>query len=95
MTTCHWLIPTRILPHPFSFEVDAKPWACLRDDIPRTMCREELAKCVTCPRWEARSLDDAKRDIAFEAWGVGIELPERSFEDARRQLAWDAFGVKV
>jgi hypothetical protein len=40
-------------------------------------------------------LDDAKRDIAFETWGVGIVLPERSFEDARRELAWNAFGVKI
>ena len=95
MVMCHWLTPTRILPHRFSFEAGAKPWTCLRDEMPCPLCGEELEKCAGCPRWEARSLDDAKRDIAYETWGVGITVPERSFDDARRELAWETFGVKA
>jgi hypothetical protein len=59
------------------------------------MCSEELEKCARCPHWEARTLDDAKRDIAYETWGVGIHVPERTFEDARRELAWNTFGVMM
>jgi hypothetical protein len=93
MVTCHWLMPTRILPHSFSLEADAKPWTCLRDGVPRALCDDELRKCATCPRWEARTFDDAKRDVAYETWGVGIDVPEPTFEDARRELAWNTFGV--
>ena len=95
MVTCHWLTPTRILPQPFSLDAGARPWACLRDGAPYPMCEAEIESCATCPRWEARSLDDTKRDIAYETWGVGIELPERTFDDARREVAWNTFGVKV
>ncbi len=95
MVSCHWLTPTRIMPHPFSCEAADKPWTCLRDKAPHALCSEELARCARCPRWERRTLDDTKRDIAYETWGVGIELPERTFEDARRDVAWETFGVRV
>jgi hypothetical protein len=39
-------------------------------------------------------MDAAKRDLAFETWGVGIPLPaERTFDDRRRDVAWDTWGV--
>ena len=94
--TCHWLTPTRIMPHPYAIEADEKPWTCLRDGVPRALTDTELHKCASCQRWEARTIDDAQRDIAFETWGVGMTIPEpRTFEDARRDLAWDTFGVKA
>jgi hypothetical protein len=92
--TCHWLTPTRIMPHPFSFEAGEKPWACLRDGRPRPLTCHELHECANCPRWEARTFDDVRRDLVFETWGVGIDIPaRRTFEDARRELAWETFGV--
>jgi len=95
MVTCHWLTPTRILPHPFSYEAGAKPWTCLCRDVPHALDNCELEACATCPRWQARSLDDVKRDIAYETWGVGINVPEGTFDDARREVAWNTFGVRV
>ena len=93
--TCHWLTPTRIMPHPFSFDADSKPWACLRDGRPHALTSAELAQCPNCPRWEQRTLDDVGRDIAYETWGVGIEIPEsRTIEDARRDIVWETFGLK-
>ena len=35
--TCHWLTPTRILPHPLCFEAGTRPWSCLRDARPRAV----------------------------------------------------------
>ncbi len=94
--TCHWLTPTRIMPHPYAIDADDKPWTCLRDGVPRALTDAELHTCANCPRWETRTLDDTERDIAFETWGVGIPIPDtRAFEDARRDLAWDTFGVKA
>jgi hypothetical protein len=94
--TCHWLTPTRIMPHPYSFEADEKPWTCLRDGVPRALTCGELEQCANCARWEARTLGDVQRDLAFETWGVGITIPERrTFEDARRDMAWETFGVIV
>jgi hypothetical protein len=82
------------MPHPFSYEAAERPWTCLRDGRPRALNCCELERCTVCPRWEPRTLDDAKRDLAFETWGVGIEIPEqRTFEDALRELAWETFGV--
>jgi hypothetical protein len=95
MVTCHWLTPTRILPHPFSFEAGAKPWTCLCREPPHALDCLELEACATCPLWLARSLDDVKRDVAYETWGVGINVPEGTIGDARRELAWNTFGVKV
>ena len=94
--TCHWLTPTRILPHPFSYDADVKPWTCMRDGLPHALSACELERCPTCPRWEQRTLDDVGRDIAYETWGVGMTVPDgRTFEDHRRELAWETFGVKV
>ena len=93
--TCHWLTPTRIMPHPFSSDAASKPWTCLRDGAPRALCNAEFEHCAECPRWEARTIDDARRDIAFETFGVGIELPEPTFDDLRREVAWETFGVAV
>ncbi|HVZ23229.1 MAG TPA: hypothetical protein VG871_19285 [Vicinamibacterales bacterium] len=94
--TCHWLTPTRIMPHPFSFDADTKPWTCLRDGRPRALDACELAECAHCPRREARTLDDTGRDIAYETWGVGIEVPaERTIDDARRDVVWETFGLRV
>jgi len=95
MVTCHWLTPTRIMPHPFSFECAERPWSCLRDGAPRALCAEELARCAHCPRWEPRTFEDARRDAAYETWGVGIPLPDPTFEDRRREIAWETFGVKA
>jgi hypothetical protein len=91
--TCFWLTPTRILPHPFSFDAGTRPWSCVRNGCPRPLNADELHQCAVCARWEPRTLDATKRDLAFETWGVGIELPERTFDDARRDVAWETFGI--
>ena len=93
--TCHWLTPTRIMPHAFSFDADTRPWTCLRDGAPRALCNDEFEACSACPRREARTLDAVKRDIAYETWGVGIDVPEPTFDDARRDVAWETFGVRI
>jgi hypothetical protein len=59
------------------------------------LCDAEFRRCSTCPHWTARTLDDVKRDTVYEAWGVGIDVPEATFEDARRELAFEVFGVAV
>jgi hypothetical protein len=92
--TCHWLTPTRIMPHPFCYEAAEKPWTCLRDGRPRALTCGELVDCAHCARWEPRTMDDAQRDLAYETWGVGIRVPEeRNMTDARKELAWETFGV--
>ena len=93
--TCFWLTPTRILPHPFSFDAGARPWSCLRASCPRPLSADQLDQCAACPRWEPRTFDAARRDLAFETWGVGIDLPERTFDDARRDIAWETFGIDL
>jgi hypothetical protein len=94
--TCHWLTPTRVMPHPYALDAENKPWTCLRDGVPRALTRDEVERCAGCPRWEARTIDDVRRDLAFETWGVGITIPERrTFDDARREMAWETFGVLV
>ena len=80
---CHWLTPTRIMPHPYSFEADEKPWTCLRDGAPRALTCGEVERCANCPRWETRTLSHLQRDLAFETW------------DARCDMAWETFGVIV
>jgi hypothetical protein len=35
-----------------------------------------------------------KRDLVFEAWGVGDAVPVTTrFDDVRRKLVWEAWGV--
>jgi hypothetical protein len=92
---CHWLTPTRIMPHPRSFEAATHCWTCLRDDDPRALDQNELNRCATCARREARTFESEMRDLVFETWGVGIPLPnDRTFEHARRDLVLDAWGVE-
>lgn len=92
--TCYWLTPTRIMPHPFSYEAEAKPWTCLRDGRPRPMDAGERSQCAACPRWEPRTLDATSRDLAFETWGVGISLSEdRTLDDTRRDVLWETWGL--
>jgi hypothetical protein len=92
---CHWLAPTRVLPHPYSFEAEVRPWSCLREGSPRPLDSSELCQCASCPRWEPRSFDATRRDLVFEAWGVGIPVPEhRGFDEVKRELVSEAWGVK-
>ncbi len=96
VVTCHWLTPTRIMPHPFSIDAETSPWTCLRDGMPRALSAGEIGHCAHCPRWEERTLEDVQRDIAYETWGVGIDVPERrTIADARRDLIWETFGLKM
>ena len=94
--TCHWLTPTRVMPHPYWFEADARPWSCLRDGCPRPLTAGELHACATCARWEPRTFETAKRDLVYEAWGVGDEIPEpATFDGAKRDLVLEAWGVEL
>jgi hypothetical protein len=94
LVTCHWLSPTRIMPHPVWFEASARPWACMRDGYPRPLTECELAACAKCPRWEPRTFDSAKRDLVFETWGVGADgCPRATYDDARRGHLLDAWGM--
>jgi hypothetical protein len=93
--TCHWLTPTRILPSPYRHEASVKPWSCVRDVHPRPLDACELRECATCPRWQPRTFEAAKRDLVFETWGVGIPVPEdRTFDEVKRDLVLEAWGVR-
>jgi len=95
IVTCHWLTPTRIMPHPYSFEAAARPWSCVRDGSPRPLTMSEVHRCATCARWEPRTFESVNRDLVQEAWGVGG--PARApltFDEARRDLVLDAWGVQ-
>ena len=96
VVTCHWLTPTRILPHPYSYAAEARPWTCMREGLPHALDACDLESCPECPFWVQRTLDDVQRDIAYETWGVGMEIPPvHTIEDTRRELAWETFGVRV
>ena len=92
--TCHWLTPTRLMPSTYALDAGVRPWSCLRDGYPRPLDLCELHQCATCARWEARTFDAVKRDLLFEAWGVGDAFQvHTTFDDVRRKLVWDAWGV--
>jgi hypothetical protein len=92
---CHWLTPTRLMPHPYGVDQDARPWSCVRDGSPRPLTSNELHECATCPRWEVRTFEAKRRDLVFEAWGIGIPIPEpTAFEDVKRRLVSEAWGVR-
>jgi hypothetical protein len=94
--TCHWLTPTRSMPHPHCFMASARPWSCLHDGFPRPLAMRELRKCSSCPRWERRTFEDAKRDQLFEIWGVGEAVVNHAtFDEVRRELAMETWGVPV
>lgn len=94
IATCHWLTPTRLMPHPYGYESHERPWTCLRDGYPRPLDMSEFHQCAACARWEPRTFDDERRDLVFEAWG-GVSVPEhRSFDEARRDLVLEAWGVE-
>jgi hypothetical protein len=94
--TCHWLTPTRSMPHPHCFMASARPWSCLRDGYPRPLGMTELRRCSSCPRWERRTFDDARRDQLFEIWGVGDAVADHAtFDEVSRGLAMEAWGVSV
>jgi hypothetical protein len=95
VVTCHWLTPTRIMPHPYGLEAAVKPWSCLRDGYPRPLDMVELGQCASCARWEPRSFEAVKRDLVFEVWGTGNQMERpRTFDDAKRDLVLEAWGVE-
>jgi hypothetical protein len=94
LVTCQWLTPTRLMPYPYGFDANDKPWSCIRDLCPRPLTQGELQECATCPRWEPRTFDAARRDLVFEAWGIGIAVPKpTTFDDVKRALMLDSWGV--
>lgn len=93
---CHWLTPTRLMPHPYWLNAGLKPWSCMHDRRPRPLDASALSQCATCTRWEQRTFDSTKRDMVFEAWGVGIPVPEhRTFDEVRSDLVLEAWGVRA
>lgn len=93
--TCHWLTPTRVLPPPYWHEASVRPWSCVREVLPRPLDTRELHECATCPRWQPRMFEATKRDLVFEAWGVGIPVQQRgTFDEVRRNLVLEAWGVE-
>ena len=94
LVTCQWLTPTRLMPYPYGFDAQDKPWSCILDRCPRPLTQGELQECATCLRWEPRTFDAARRDLVFEAWGTGIAVPEpTTFDEVKRALTLEAWGV--
>jgi hypothetical protein len=93
-TTCYWLTPTRLMPEPYRFAANTRPWSCVRDICPRPLSACELESCETCARWEQRTFDAVRRDLVVEAWG-GVDVPPNAetFDDVRRDLVHEAWGV--
>jgi hypothetical protein len=93
--TCHWLTPTRLMPSPHCLEAAGRPWSCVRDGHPRPLDMGELHQCATCARWEPRTFDAVKRDLIFEAWGVGDAVQaDMTFDDVKRKLVSEAWGIR-
>jgi hypothetical protein len=90
---CQWCTPTRLMTKPYWFEAGTRPWSCLRDGAPRPLSMSELRQCATCPRWQPRTFDAAKRDLIFEAWGGAPAPVHRAFDNVRRDLVFEAWGV--
>jgi hypothetical protein len=82
------------MPKPYWLEAGVRPWSCLRDGEPRPLSMSELHQCATCPRWQPRTFDAAKRDLMFECWGGAPALDRRVFEEVRRDLLFETWGVR-
>lgn len=71
-STCRWAEATVFLAAPFWLDAEHRPWACLRDAMPRVLDTTEV--CVRCSRWEPRRAHqrseaaDAGAASASPAW---------------------------
>jgi hypothetical protein len=91
---CYWQTPTRLMPEPYRFAANTRPWSCVRDGYPRPLSDCELESCARCPRWEPRTFDAVRRDLMVETWGGCDMTPHpETFDEVRHDLVYEAWGV--
>jgi SAM-dependent methyltransferase len=73
-SNCRWAMPTLFLPRPYWWDAEAKPWACVREAVPRILETTEV--CADCPYWEARRKTETKNGDAVES--RLLEVPRAS-----------------
>jgi hypothetical protein len=89
--TCHWITPTRLLPSPYSFEANIRPWSCLLDDRARPLNGPELRQCAVCVRWLPRGFGSVKRDLVSATSGADRKA-RRRYDEKRRALLAETWG---
>ena len=56
--TCHWSVPTLLMPRPFWLQASDSPWCCWnRHGI---VVLSSTEGCGRCPMWEARREGDGR-----------------------------------
>ena len=50
--SCHWSVPTLLMPKPYWLSASDCPWCCWNDQEIRVLDSTEF--CRTCPVWEPR-----------------------------------------
>ena len=53
--SCHWSVPTLLMPRPYWLSADDSPWCCWNDQ--QIVVLESTEICRACSMWKAREAD--------------------------------------
>lgn len=53
--SCHWSVPTLLMPRPYWLSAADDPWCCWNDRQIVVLSSTEI--CGTCPLWKPRNMD--------------------------------------
>ena len=56
--SCHWSVPTLLMPRPYWLSASDCPWCCWNDRQLLVLSTTEI--CRTCPMWKPRDADAGK-----------------------------------
>jgi hypothetical protein len=88
-STCRWAIPTLLLPAPYWWDAEDRPWACIRGGTPRVL--ETTEACADCPCWEPRTRGQLPGPVTtIQALSEALEDTYRARATCRKVIA--AFG---
>jgi hypothetical protein len=55
--TCHWSVPTILMPRPFWLSAGESPWCCWNERDVRVLT--STTECESCPMWKPREVEHA------------------------------------
>ena len=74
--SCHWSVPTLLMPRPFWLSAWDSPWSCWNGREILVLTSTE--GCPQCPLWEPRRVAHGHKDAIPPEGGVSLPAPLRA-----------------
>ncbi len=71
--SCHWSVPTLLMPRPYWLSATDAPWCCW--NAREIVVLSSTDTCLTCPIWKAKGPETAKSSDVSPEGAVAFREP--------------------